>query len=103
MSKKPLPPAKPEIVRIFPEFSPQFREDLLWWARKNTRYWERIWDLIEAILTDPFCGIGKPEPLKHIGTNFWSRRIDQEHRLVYRVEKDRVLFLQARFHYEKNG
>jgi Txe/YoeB family toxin of toxin-antitoxin system len=55
--------------------------------------------VIEAVLNDPFSGIGKPEPLKHLGSNFWSRRIDQEHRLIYRVEKERILFLQARFHY----
>ncbi len=76
MSKKPSQQPKIEVVRICPEFSPQFREDLLWWARKNQQLWERIWDLIESIIIDPFSGIGKPEPLKHLGSNFWSRRID---------------------------
>ena len=66
---------------------------------KIKNFGERIWDLIEAVLNDPFSGIGKLEPLKHLGSNFWSRRIDQEHRLIYHVEKERILFLQARFHY----
>ena len=99
MNKKQPQQSNIEVVRICPEFAPQFREDLLWWARKNQKLWERIWDLIEAVLNDTFSGIGKPEPLKHLGSNFWSRRIDQEHRLIYRVEKERILFLQARFHY----
>jgi toxin YoeB len=59
----------------------------------------RIFDLIEAILREPFVGIGKPEPIKHFGSNVWSRRITQEHRLLYRVADDRIDFLQARFHY----
>lgn len=95
-------PRKPEtkIIRVVCEFSPQFRDDFLWWARKNPQIWARLWDLIEAILQDPFSGIGKPEPLKHLGSDLWSRRINLEHRLVYRVESDRILFLQARYHYE---
>jgi toxin YoeB len=97
--KKKLPKAEAEVVRIVPEFSPQFREDLLWWAKTESRLWERLWDLIESIVQDPFSGIGKPEPLKHLGSNLWSRRINLEHRLVYRVEQNRILFLQARYHY----
>jgi toxin YoeB len=95
-------PQKPEVevIRVVPEFSPQFREDLLWWAKTNPRLWERLWDLIESIVRDPFAGIGKPEPLKHLGSNLWSRRINLEHRLVYQVEQNRILFLQARYHYE---
>ncbi|MCZ8192290.1 MULTISPECIES: Txe/YoeB family addiction module toxin [Microcystis] len=87
-------------MRVCPEFAPQFREDLQWWARNNSQIWERLWDLIEAILAEPFSGIGKPEPLKHLGSNLWSRRINLEHRLVYQVENNRILFLQARYHYE---
>jgi len=59
----------------------------------------RIFTLIEAILREPFQGIGKPEPLKYLGTGVWSRRITQEHRLVYQVSQDRIDFLQARYHY----
>jgi toxin YoeB len=97
--KKPQKP-ETEIVRVCPEFAPQFRDDLLWWAKKNPKLWERLWDLIEAVIQEPFSGMGKPEPLKHIGSNLWSRRINLEHRLVYRVEQNRILFLQARYHYE---
>jgi toxin YoeB len=95
-------PPKPEVevIRVAPEFSPQFREDLLWWAKTNPRLWERLWDLIESIVRNPFAGIGKPEPLKHLGSNLWSRRINLEHRLVYQVEQNRILFLQARYHYD---
>jgi toxin YoeB len=59
-------------------------------------------DLLADILDgDPFVGIGKPEPLKYAGANTWSRRIDLEHRLVYQVDGNRILFLQARYHYEE--
>lgn len=59
----------------------------------------RVLDLMEATLRDPFAGIGKPEHLKHLGGNVWSRRINTADRLVYEVFKDRVEFLQARYHY----
>jgi toxin YoeB len=59
----------------------------------------RTLDLVEAILRDPFRGIGKPEPLKHLGAGVWSRRLTQEHRLVYLVSDDRIDFLQTRYHY----
>jgi toxin YoeB len=59
----------------------------------------RVFDLIEAILRNPFSGIGKPEPLKYLAPGAWSRRLTQEHRLVYLVKDDRIDFLQARFHY----
>jgi toxin YoeB len=59
----------------------------------------RARDLVEAILRDPFRGIGKPEPLKHLGAGVWSRRLTQEHRLVYLVSNDRIDFLQTRYHY----
>jgi toxin YoeB len=98
--KKPPKPETAEIIRIVPEFSPPFREDLLWWAKTEPRLWERLWDLIESVVQDPLSGIGKPEPLKHLGSNLWSRRINLEHRLVCQVEHNRILFLQARYHYE---
>ena len=59
----------------------------------------RALDLVEAILRDPFTGIGKPEPLKYYAAGAWSRRLTQEHRIVYLVTHDRIDFLQARYHY----
>lgn len=59
----------------------------------------RVLDLVEAVVRDPFEGPGKPEPLKHILAGCWSRRITQEHRLVYRVSDETIDFLQARYHY----
>ena len=59
----------------------------------------RILDLVKAVLRDPVTGIGKPEHLKHLDPNAWSRRITQEHRLVYRVSDERIDLLQARYHY----
>jgi len=59
----------------------------------------RAFDLIEAIMRDPFTGIGKPEPLKYLSSGAWSRRLTQEHRIVYLVRDDRIDFLQARYHY----
>lgn len=61
----------------------------------------RIMGLVEAMMRDPFGGIGKPEPLKYLQANTWSRRITDEHRLVYVVDTDRVLLKSARYHYEK--
>ncbi|NET54857.1 MAG: Txe/YoeB family addiction module toxin [Symploca sp. SIO2E6] len=92
---------KPEskVVRIVAIFDPEFREDLVWWARTKPEVFHRILNLVEAILQDPFVGIGKPEPLKYLGSGLWSRRITQEHRLVYKVTETRIYFLQARFHY----
>lgn len=59
----------------------------------------RALDLVRAIVPDPFAGIGKPEPLKYLAAGVWSRRLTQEHRIVYRVAQDRIDFLQARYHY----
>jgi toxin YoeB len=59
----------------------------------------RALELAEAILRDPFTGIGKPEPLKYLAHGVWSRRLTQEHRIVYLVRDDRIDFLQARYHY----
>jgi len=78
---------------------PQFREDLRSWVETDRRVSLRVFDLMEATLREPFTGIGKPEPLKYIFAGCWSRRITQEHRLVYRVAGNCVYFLQARYHY----
>jgi toxin YoeB len=80
-------------------FHPEFREDLRYWLRTDRRIAVRILDLVEAVLRDPFQGPGKPEPLRFYLRHCWSRRVTQEHRLVYLVRNDRVDFLQARYHY----
>jgi len=80
-------------------FQPEFREDLRHWVETDRRTAIKIFSLIEAILRDPFEGLGKPEPLKYLGAATWSRRITQEHRLVYVVSDNRIDFLQARYHY----
>ena len=80
-------------------FHPQFRQDLSYWVETDRRVAIRALDLAEHILRDPFVGIGKPEPLKGEWSGCWSRRLTQEHRIVYRVSKDRIDFLQARYHY----
>ena len=80
-------------------FHPEFRQDLRYWVEIDRKVAIRAFDLIEAVLRDPFAGIGKPEPLKYLLAGCWSRRITQEHRLVYRVSERRIDFLQARYHY----
>jgi toxin YoeB len=80
--------------------SSKFLDDLRIWIETDRKIALRILDLMAAILADPFDGIGKPEALKHELAGYWSRRITQEHRLVYRVTADRIDFLQARYHYE---
>jgi toxin YoeB len=80
-------------------FHPEFRDDLKCWVGSERSTAIRILDLVEAILSDPFQGPGKPEPLRYVLAGCWSRRITQEHRLVYRVSDDSVDFLQARYHY----
>ncbi len=82
-------------------FAPHCREDIHYWVKTNRKTALRVLDLIEAVMRDPFDGIGKPEALKHLGPGIWSRRINQRDRLVYIVEEDQVIFLQARFHYQK--
>lgn len=94
-NKQPDDPRSPRDA----VFQPEFREDVRFWVETDRRTALRILALIEAILCDPFDGIGKPEPLKYSGAGVWSRRITQEHRLVYVVSDDRVDFVQARYHY----
>ncbi|MDP9361517.1 MAG: Txe/YoeB family addiction module toxin [Acidobacteriota bacterium] len=79
-------------------FSPHFRDDLRWWVRTDRKVALRLLDLVEAILREPFVGIGKPEPLKNL-EKVWSRRLTHEHRVMYTVFSDRIDFLQARYHY----
>ena len=80
-------------------FHPEFRDDLRDWVETDRKVAMRVLDLVEAVMRDPFAGIGKPEPLKFVLAGCWSRRITQEHRLVYKVSGSRIDFLQARYHY----
>lgn len=88
----------PERAAVFAQ---NFLEDLQYWTETAPRTATRVLQLVRAVLRDPFTGIGKPEPLKRAGPNTWSRRITQEHRLMYVVEHDRITFTQARFHYQR--
>jgi len=80
-------------------FHPEFIDDLRFWVETNRKVALRAFDLIEAILRDPFRGIGKPEPLKYMLSGAWSRRLTEEHRVVYLVQSNQIDFLQARYHY----
>jgi toxin YoeB len=77
-----------------------FREDLRYWVETDRKAALRVLELMAAVLSDPFAGIDKPGPLRFDLAGCWSRRITQEHRLVYRVSADRIEFVQARYHYE---
>jgi toxin YoeB len=74
-------------------------EDYLYWQANSKQILKRINVLINATLRTPFDGIGKPEPLKHDLAGCWSRRIDQEHRLVYDIQDDQIIIIQCRHHY----
>ena len=89
------PPVEREAI-----YRPRCREDLRWWVQTDRKTALRVLALIEAVLREPFTGIGKPEPLKGLGPNTWARRITDEHRLVYVVGRDRITFVQARYHYQ---
>lgn len=80
-------------------FHQEFREDLQYWVKTDRKTALRVLKLVEATLRDPFSGIGKPEPLKYLDSGAWSRRLTQEHRVVYLVQDKRIDFLQARYHY----
>lgn len=80
-------------------FQPEFLEDLKYWVETDRKIALKILELVEAVIRDPFKGIGKPEPLKHILSGAWSRRLTQEHRIVYLPANERVEFLQGRYHY----
>jgi toxin YoeB len=81
-------------------FQPEFIEDLHYWVETDRKLALRAFTLIEAILRDPYNGVGKPEPLKYLAPGAWSRRLTQEHRIVYLVRNDQIDFLMARYHYE---
>ena len=73
--------------------------DYLYWQKNDKKLLKRINTLIKDILRNPFDGLGDPEPLKHDFSGFWSRRINREHRLVYKVENSTLIIVQCRYHY----
>jgi toxin YoeB len=81
-------------------FQKEFLEDLRYWVETDRKLALRTLEIVEAILRDPFVGIGKPEPLRYLAQGAWSRRLTQEHRIVYLVRDDRIDFLMARYHYQ---
>ena len=80
-------------------FSEHAWDDYLYWQRTDRKILERINNLIKEIQRSPFEGTGKPEPLRHGLSGYWSRRITDEHRIVYKVEEDSILLAQLRYHY----
>jgi toxin YoeB len=88
------------MVRREAVFHPEFIDDLRYFLQTDRRVALRALDIVEAVLRDPFDGIGKPEPLKHQLAGAWSRRLTQSHRIVYLVREGRIDFLQARYHYK---
>ena len=80
-------------------FRREFLEDLRYWVENDRKTALRALAIVEAVLRNPFSGIGKPEPLKYLAPGVWSRRLTQEHRIVYLVRDRRIDFLQARYHY----
>ncbi|MVW86125.1 Txe/YoeB family addiction module toxin [Pseudomonas sp. PB101] len=81
------------------EFTPEAWDDYLWFQQNDKAGLKRINLLIKAIQREPFDGLGKPEPLKHNLSGFWSRRITAEHRLVYTVEDGEIRVVMCRYHY----
>lgn len=84
-------------------FTPHGWADYLHGQATDRTAVKRINRLLEDVLRDPFTGIGKPEQLRHVLQRCWSRRIDEEHRLVYLVDREDVVVLQARYHYQDEG
>jgi len=82
-------------------FQPELIEDLHYWVKTDRKLALRTFKIIETVLREPYDGIGKPEPLKYLAPGCWSRRLTQEHRIVYLLRDDRIVFLQARYHYGK--
>ncbi len=80
-------------------FAPKAWDSYLYWQKTDKAIVKRINALIKDIRRSPFEGIGKPEPLKHALSGFWSRRINDEHRIVYKVTEDNILIAQLRYHY----
>lgn len=81
-------------------FSAKSWEEYLYWQKTDKAMLKRINALIKNVTRDPFEGIGKPEPLKHSLSGYWSRRINDEHRFVYKISDNELLIAQLRYHYE---
>jgi toxin YoeB len=81
------------------EFDASAFEDLAWWIEQDRSQALRIVRLVREVQREPFSGVGKPEPLRHVLSGCWSRRINQEHRLVYQVLPEKIRILASRFHY----
>ncbi|NER32492.1 MAG: Txe/YoeB family addiction module toxin [Oscillatoria sp. SIO1A7] len=81
------------------DFSPRFQQERDWWNKQKSNKASKVFKLVKAVEQDPFHGLGKPEPLKYVGADTWSRRIDLEHRLVYRVHSNYIEFIACRYHY----
>lgn len=96
MDKKARVPRGRQTAAVF---HPEFIDDLRYWVRTDRKTALRALDLVEAVQRDPFEGQGKPEALKYLLAGCWSRRLSQEHRLVYGVDGETIDFLQARYHY----
>jgi toxin YoeB len=92
----PRPPTAPDRAAVFER---EFLEDLRTWIETDRKVALRALQIVEAVLRDPFQGLGKPEPLKYRLAGAWSRRLTLEHRVVYLVSAGKVTFLQARYHY----
>ncbi len=80
-------------------FDREFLRDLQYWTKTDRRNALRVLEIVLDVLRDRFSGLGKPEPLEHLRPDTWSRRLSLEHRVVYMVMDDRIVFLQARYHY----
>lgn len=81
-------------------FTPHAWDDYRYWQSTDKATLKRLDRLLDDVLSDPLSGIGKPEPLRHVLAGCWSRRIDDEHRLVYLVDGTDIVVLQAQYHYE---
>jgi toxin YoeB len=99
--EEPLATTEVQIIRLSPLFTTKFKEDLGWWYKTDYKKAAKILDLVTAVMAEPFTGIGKPEALKYMEGSFWSRRIDLEHRLIYVVDQENIIFYACRYHYEQ--
>lgn len=82
-------------------FAEQVWEDYLYWQQTDKKVLRRIHELIKDTIRNHFDGIGKPEPLRHALAGYWSRRITDEHRMIYKIENEALLMAQLRYHYDK--
>ena len=80
-------------------FADEAWADYLYWQKQDRKMVERVNKLIGEVMRSPFSGVGKPEPLKHALSGYWSRRINEEHRMVYKIENGALLIAQLRYHY----